>query len=102
MNAIQLLPDIMIPLRSEGFEDIFPGETPPSKLGGIFQMYYLITFAHSSPQQADGVSCAAFMNLPKIYLGENLGFTSRETTESSVPWEFPGTTTQGITDHLEL
>jgi len=48
-------------------------------------MYYLITFAHSSPQQADGVSCAAFMNLPKIYLGENLGFTSRETTESSVP-----------------
>jgi hypothetical protein len=37
-------------------------ETPPSKLGGIFQMYYLITFAHSSPQQADGVSCAAFMN----------------------------------------
>jgi hypothetical protein len=24
-------------------------------------MYYLITFAHSSPQQADEVSCAAFM-----------------------------------------
>jgi hypothetical protein len=42
---------------------LLDSETPPSKLGGIFQMYYLITFAHSSPQQADGVSCAAFMNL---------------------------------------
>ena len=29
-------------------------EAPPSKLGGIFQMCCLISFAHSSPQQAEG------------------------------------------------
>jgi len=28
-------------------------EAPPSKLVGIIQMYCLITFAHSSPQQAE-------------------------------------------------
>jgi len=34
--------------------NFYLSETPPSKLGGIFQMYCLISFAHSSPQQAEG------------------------------------------------
>ena len=65
MKVIQFLPDIMIPLRSEGFEVSF------------------------------------WMNLLAFYLGEKLKVGARETAESSVPWEFPGTTTHGITHHLE-
>ena len=45
---------IGIDLAKNVFEVYLEGEAPPSKLGGIFQMYCLITFAHSSPQQAEG------------------------------------------------
>jgi hypothetical protein len=32
---------------------VLSSKAPPNKLGGIFQMCCLITFAHSSPQQAE-------------------------------------------------